>query len=100
MIFKLPHQLIDRHARATCVTIGLEKRVDGLVLTVEDNGRGITDREIANPSSIGLLDMRERALQLGRKLLITGAPEKGTSVTLTVPFNRPGSLKLAAAKAK
>ena len=84
-IFQETLSNVARHAGASHVTVGLEKEADGLLLTVEDDGRGITDREIADPKSLGLLAMRESALLLGGKLLITGAPGKGTSVTLTVP---------------
>lgn len=83
---------IARHAGATRVTVGLEKEVGRLVLTVEDNGRGITGREIADPKSLGLLTMRESAHQLKGEFVISGAPGKGTRVTLAIPLSCPESV--------
>lgn len=80
---------IAYHAAATRVVVGLEREGDRLLLIVEDNGRGITAREIADPKSLGLLNMRESALRLGGKFSISGAPGKGTRVVLAIPLNRP-----------
>lgn len=55
--------------------------------------------DFAAPKSLGILDMSKRALFLGGELVIKGAPGKGTSVTFTVPFKRPGSATLKAAAA-
>jgi signal transduction histidine kinase len=77
---------VARHAGATRVTIRLERQAADLVLSIEDDGRGVTDREIADPRSLGLLGMRERVSVFGGALRVTGTPGKGTVVTLTVPF--------------
>ena len=87
---------IARHAGATRVTVSLEKEGGRLLLTVEDNGRGITSREIADPKSLGLLTMRESAHLLGGEFLISGAPGKGTRVTLAVPLSCPESIAVGA----
>jgi signal transduction histidine kinase len=83
---------VARHSGATRVTVGLEKEAGRVLLTVEDNGRGITDREIADPKSLGLLTMRESAHLLRGEFLISGAPGKGTTVTLTIPLSCPESI--------
>jgi signal transduction histidine kinase len=83
---------VARHSGATCVTVGLEKEAGRVLLTVEDDGRGITDREITDPKSLGLLTMRESAHLLGGELLISGAPGTGTRVTLTIPLSCPESI--------
>lgn len=88
---------IARHAGATRVTVSLEKEGGRLLLTVEDNGRGITDREIADPKSLGLLTMRESAHLLGGEFLISRAPGKGTRVTLAIPLSCPESIAVGAA---
>ena len=51
---------IIRHAGATRVDVRLAEESGALVLTVQDNGRGISEDEIANTRSIGLVGMRER----------------------------------------
>jgi signal transduction histidine kinase len=57
-----------------------------VVLTVTDNGRGITDQDITNPTSLGLLGMRERAILLGGEVSIMGRPGEGTTVTVRIPL--------------
>ncbi|HSB72803.1 MAG TPA: PAS domain S-box protein, partial [Candidatus Methylomirabilis sp.] len=77
---------VARHAHATQVRIGLEADGGQLVLTVADNGRGITEQELANRTSLGLLGMRERALLLGGQVGIAGRPGGGTTVTVRIPL--------------
>ena len=77
---------VARHARASRVTVKLEKTAGDVVLEVKDNGRGIEAGQIAGEKSLGLLGMRERAHILGGEVDIQGAPGKGTSVRVTVPL--------------
>jgi signal transduction histidine kinase len=79
---------IIRHAKATRVDVRLVEEDGKLVLTVKDDGRGITDGEIANTRSIGLVGMRERARLIGGELTIQGAPGQGTTVSLRGPLRR------------
>jgi signal transduction histidine kinase len=76
---------VDRHTRATRVTIHLERQADTLVLAVEHDGRDATSGQDADPKSLRWLAMRERVLVLGGKLVVTEAPGIGTRATLTVP---------------
>ncbi|MGE5445220.1 MAG: PAS domain S-box protein [Ignavibacteriales bacterium] len=77
---------VARHANATRVDISLRKRADNVILEVRDNGKGITESEISNPHSLGLLGMRERALLLRGEIKISGTPGKGTAVTVRIPY--------------
>jgi signal transduction histidine kinase len=77
---------IIRHANATLVVVRLAQVDDELVLTVRDNGRGILEKEIINPLSIGLIGMRERVAQVGGQLFLFGVPGRGTTVTMRVPM--------------
>lgn len=77
---------VARHAAATQVKIDLGRHNSALVLEVRDNGRGIGEAQAANPRSVGLTGMRERAHLLGGTLAIYGEAEAGTTVTLTVPL--------------
>lgn len=76
---------VMRHADAGAVRISLTERRRMLTLVVKDNGRGVTRAEVSSMMSIGLLGMSERARLLGGRLTVTGAPGKGTTVTVTVP---------------
>jgi signal transduction histidine kinase len=77
---------VVRHAHAGAVRIGVRARGKLLTLTIRDNGRGITKSELSSVESIGLLGMAERARLLGGRVTITGAPGRGTTVTVTVPI--------------
>jgi CheY-like chemotaxis protein len=71
---------VVRHAQGSAVRVHLSQERSGFELRVRDNGRGITQAEIAAAGSIGLLGMRERAMQAGATLHIAGFPGKGTVV--------------------
>lgn len=77
---------IARHAEATRVTVRLERNADRIVLTVADNGRGITPRQIGDGRSFGIVGMRERAHLWGGELRITGRRGEGTTVTVGIPL--------------
>lgn len=77
---------IANHAKATHVRISLEEKNDFLTMEVTDNGKGITEAEISDVKSFGLLGIKERALILGGEVEISGASGQGTTVTLRVPL--------------
>ncbi len=77
---------IVRHAKAGRISVVLEKKPRGLVLTVRDDGRGITKKQIASPTSIGLIGMRERVNFLGGTVDISGSRNKGTTVKVFIPL--------------
>jgi signal transduction histidine kinase len=87
---------IVRHADADEIVIRLEKRDDHLRLEVRDNGKGITEEQIANSKSLGLLGIRERALLWGGSVQIQGTPEKGTKVLVTIPLMEAGGESIGA----
>lgn len=76
---------IARHAQATIVTIRLEHKAGSILLEVHDNGQGIPEEKIADPHSLGLVGMRERAGLFGGRIDITGRPKEGSTVLLCLP---------------
>lgn len=79
---------VTRHAQATRVRMELCEAGGNLLLTVADNGRGITEQESASRTSLGLLAMRDRALLLGGRLSIVGRPGEGTTITVQIPLRQ------------
>ncbi|HET9360032.1 MAG TPA: sensor histidine kinase [Vicinamibacterales bacterium] len=79
---------VARHARASRAVMTLMKRRDTLVVTVKDNGRGITSTQRAKPGSCGVIGMQERALALGGTLTLVGSRDKGTTLTVHIPLSR------------
>jgi signal transduction histidine kinase len=78
---------ILRHAQATTVKIQLHKENGAVVLTISDNGRGITDDEKSGQRTLGLLGIRERAHLIGGTIEINGPDGKGTVITVRVPIS-------------
>lgn len=76
---------IVRHAKATKIEIVLKETPEEVELKISDNGKGITDKEISNPKSFGLMGIKERAMSLGGTVEISGAENKGTTVRVRIP---------------
>lgn len=81
---------VARHAQATEVDVSLRQRDGQLELNVRDNGRGITEKELANPRSFGLIGIRERVKIFSGINIIKGVPGKGTTVTVRMPIRGIG----------
>jgi signal transduction histidine kinase len=100
-LFRIFQELLTnvaRHSNATRVEVQLEITPDSLVLEVRDNGRGVTARETENPRSLGILGMRERALQFEGNVEIDGIPGKGTRVRVAIPFGSSPSVSEVSAR--
>jgi signal transduction histidine kinase len=75
-----------RHADAEHVHVQLHGRDGGLVLEVDDDGKGFDPGEPELRSRrLGLTSMEERARRLRGRLTIDSAPGSGTRVRLEVP---------------
>jgi hypothetical protein len=59
---------------------------DRLRVTIRDNGSGFDPDQAANPTSLGLLSMRERAAAIGGTLEIVSKPGMGTLVIVERPL--------------
>lgn len=79
---------VIRHARAGHVTINIQEERGMIVMEIEDDGMGITERDISNPGSLGTIGMRERAILLGGHVVFSGSEGRGTVVTVMVPSKR------------
>jgi signal transduction histidine kinase len=75
---------VVRHAEATAVEVSLAMNGGKAVLTIRDNGRGMP--QPANPQSLGLLGIRERAELLGGSVVIDSRPGDGTMIMVTLPL--------------
>lgn len=80
---------VIRHAGATHVLVNLKEADGRIILEVRDNGRGIAEDKMANPKSMGLLGMRERAALLGGTFRIGPGAGGGTLVAVSIPGARP-----------
>jgi PAS domain S-box-containing protein len=77
---------VARHAKATQVAVLMRAGADGLTLEVRDNGKGITESQVSDPGSLGLLGIRERVNDWGGSLTISGSRDTGTTVAVRIPL--------------
>lgn len=80
---------VVRHANATRVEVRLWEEAGNLWMEIRDNGRGISEAELSNTRSIGLLGMRERAALLSGELTLHGVAGEGTTVRVRIPCEQP-----------
>lgn len=79
-----------RHSGAKRLSIALSLEVDGLHLSVKDNGVGFdveaTFRKLQHLASLGLIGMRERVADLGGRFQITSSRGRGTEIAAYFPL--------------
>ena len=80
---------VARHSEATEVRVSLKSSTDELILVVLDNGIGIGESQVSDPTSLGLIGMRERVRPWGGDITFEGRPGQGTTVTVRVPLHKP-----------
>jgi PAS domain S-box-containing protein len=77
---------IEKHAKASQVTIEMIWDPDALNLVVCDNGSGFDLDKVQYGSHYGLKFMRERVELLNGSLVIHSGADSGTSITLQAPY--------------
>ena len=86
-LFKHPLSNAVRHGKPTAVTVTLRWQAPRLTLRIKDNGSGIPKSRLRKNKGIGLRSMRERAAQIGAKLVIQAGLGGGTRILVTVPIS-------------
>ena len=84
-------QNIEKHSEATRAWMRLEQRDGHMQLEIGDNGNGFSEhriKEAQRDGHLGLLGMRERAQLLGGRFLVEAAPNRGTTISVTVPTRK------------
>jgi two-component system sensor histidine kinase UhpB len=78
---------VARHAQAQHVVVTLRAEGAAVVLSVEDDGRGMSSGG-CDGTPLGIIGMRERATRVGGELRVGPRPAGGTAVIATVPRDR------------
>jgi len=76
---------IARHANASKVDVTLIFDDDNILLTISDDGVGITREQLQDPTSYGIMGIKERTLALNGNAKFIGTPDKGTVVRIEIP---------------
>lgn len=88
MLFRIVQEAltnIARHARASHAMVALQDRGGELLLTIADDGCGLSTALEGERKTYGLLGMRERVDMLGGQLAIDSAPGRGTHIEVIIP---------------
>ena len=78
---------IARHAEATKVNIALTKEDQQLLLSIADDGNGLSP--LLQSGGFGLVSMRERANALGAKFTISNNDLKGVTIRVEFDLSSP-----------
>ena len=77
-----------KHAGPCVIYVSVNHRDNGLLISVNDNGKGFAAEKVRKPSrsgGFGLFSIRQRLEGMAGQLEIESAPGKGTTVTICLP---------------
>ena len=94
VVFAILEEAINnarKHAQASSILVRLRVESDLLVAEVIDDGRGFDVEAVENgygsSGSLGMLNLRERAVLIGGTVNVESVQGRGTRVTLLVPVS-------------
>jgi PAS domain S-box-containing protein len=92
---------VARHARATRISVVLERAGQDLILLISDDGAGFDMKALRSTSAatLGLRSMEERVQAVGGTITIDSAPDLGTAICARIPIPHPQGRTLTAALA-
>lgn len=79
---------VAKHSGAARASVILTGMGGGLVLTVEDQGRGFDPTVMEGKRGLGLVSMKERVAAAGGVLTISARPGEGSRVQVQIPLKR------------
>jgi two-component system, NarL family, sensor kinase len=89
-IYRIVQELINntiKHAGASSAIVQVDKAVNGITLTVEDDGKGFDTKILEYKGGIGWSNIQSRIDYLKGKLDVQSQPGKGTSVLVELNIN-------------
>ncbi len=78
---------VAKHASATNVTISLRSEGGTVVMEIVDDGKGMAEDKQKDPTSTGILGIRERVLALNGQFDITSSQGQGTTLKISIPYH-------------
>jgi signal transduction histidine kinase/ligand-binding sensor domain-containing protein len=84
---------VIKHAQATEVSVRIQRTLELMLLSIEDNGRGFTSasrNSHSEFSGFGMTGMMERAQLLGGRFQVHSTLGRGTLITVEVPLGGSG----------
>ena len=88
---------VARHARASRISVVLERVGQDLILLISDDGAGFDMKALrTSAATLGLRSMEERVQAVGGSITIDSAPQAGTAICARIPIPYPQGRTLAA----
>lgn len=88
-----------KHAKADNLWIRIYKRGMNIITEIEDDGKGFDVAAVksnyAERSSLGMLNLQERAKLVKGKTVIRSTPGQGTNITVTIPLEAAEEIPVA-----
>jgi len=92
ILFRLCQEVLNnivKYAKATVITVSINRTPEGMCLEIIDNGTGfdmhLAELQSADKESTGLLNMRKRAKLINATASIYSEEGKGTAVKIIIP---------------
>ena len=77
---------IIRHSKAKNVFVNLGIKKTNIIFEITDDGKGISETEINNPTAFGIIGMKERIASINGSFEIYKQINSGTRINIEVPF--------------
>ncbi|MBP1647449.1 MAG: response regulator receiver protein [Bacteroidetes bacterium] len=87
LVYRVVQEAVNnilRHAHATRASISVRNLVGTVEIVIQDDGRGLPDNH-GRGTGFGLSGLEQRVRMMGGILAISSLPEKGTTLTITLP---------------
>jgi signal transduction histidine kinase len=78
---------VARHSGASRVDISLRAEEGDLLLSVEDDGKGLAPEQLGESKGLGVIGMRERASLIGGTLSVGPGAGGGFRIDLRIPLD-------------
>jgi two-component system NarL family sensor kinase len=88
-LYRIIQELVSnilKHAKATEITIQLNRFNQELLVMVEDNGIGFEPAMISREKGMGLRNVESRATALGGRINVDSGRGRGTTTTIEIPI--------------
>ncbi len=76
---------VEHHARAQRATIRLRRSEESVIVSIEDDGIGLS---ADTPFGLGLRGIEERVELVGGSMIIDSSPGQGTKISVEVPYEK------------
>jgi two-component system NarL family sensor kinase len=84
-VYRIIQELVSnavKHARASQVLVQLTKTPQKVMVTVEDNGKGLDQQQLATSNGIGLTNIKHRVNYLNGTMDVSSNPGDGTTINI------------------